>query len=140
MTGKLWVGVAMGLLALGAGCRMCLHHYDYCGPLFDGQCGGACDPRARAGSILAGSAAPVVDGVDESYGPALPDQATGLAPYFGPDFGVPPEQGSSVTERKLEDPPVEAAPAPEESTHTTPSPATGETQGWTAQKGSRILR
>src|SRR3972149_1711971 len=42
--------VVMGLVAFCAGCTMCCHPYDYCGPVYDncGQCGSG----ARAGSIL----------------------------------------------------------------------------------------
>ncbi len=40
------------LLAVSAGCRMCSHPNDYCGPTFDrGSCQ-SCDPIARSGSIL----------------------------------------------------------------------------------------
>ena len=43
----------VALLAVTAGCRVCAHPYDYCGPLFDGQGGQyCCCPNARAGSIL----------------------------------------------------------------------------------------
>jgi|GEM_PF-1238609 len=45
--------VAISLLTATVGCRMCAHPYDYCGPLYQGDCGGVpCDPCARAGSIL----------------------------------------------------------------------------------------
>ena len=40
------------LLALTAGCRMCAHPYDYCGPTYTGAPGESCDAKARRGSIL----------------------------------------------------------------------------------------
>jgi len=43
-----------------AGCTMCAHPYDECGPTFTGGCGQSCDPDARAGSILASSTGSVV--------------------------------------------------------------------------------
>jgi len=48
--------VIVGLIVAAAGCRTCISNYDYCGPLFTGECGGVpCDPCARAGSILSPS-------------------------------------------------------------------------------------
>ncbi len=45
----------VALVALTAGCRMCAHPYDDCGPLFTGDsCGPPCAPHARAGSVLQG--------------------------------------------------------------------------------------
>ena len=40
------------LVALTAGCSMCAHPYDYCGPTFTGEAGQQCMPNARACSIL----------------------------------------------------------------------------------------
>ena len=40
------------LVAVAGGCRMCAESYDYCGPTYNGECDGQCDPNARAGSIL----------------------------------------------------------------------------------------
>ncbi len=42
------------LLAVTAGCRMCAHPYDYCGPVFTGANGEPCDANVRHGSILSG--------------------------------------------------------------------------------------
>ena len=39
----------VALLPVMAGCRMCAHPYDYCGPTFTGECGTCC-PDARQGS------------------------------------------------------------------------------------------
>lgn len=40
-------------LTAAAGCRMCAHPYDECGPTFVGECGPVCcNPYARAGSVL----------------------------------------------------------------------------------------
>jgi hypothetical protein len=52
--------IAMGLgitivLLVAAGCTMCCHPNDYCGPVYD-SCGGqSCSMYHRAGSILAGT-------------------------------------------------------------------------------------
>jgi hypothetical protein len=46
------------LVAATAGCRMCAHPYDYCGPTFTGEGCQECTSDARAGSIL--SPGPVV--------------------------------------------------------------------------------
>ena len=49
-TGLLFTVAA--LLAVSAGCSMCSHPHDYCGPTFDRGSDQSCDPIARAGSIL----------------------------------------------------------------------------------------
>ncbi len=40
---------------------MCAESYDYCGPTFNGQCDGQCDPNARAGSILSPNPGMIVE-------------------------------------------------------------------------------
>jgi hypothetical protein len=47
--------VLLGVILLGAGCTMCCHPYDYCGPVFQPGCDGKpfCSP-CRCGSILDG--------------------------------------------------------------------------------------
>ena len=51
----LGLGVVAVLLAV-AGCTMCCHPYDYCGPVYD-DCGyHSCSPCSRAGSVLSGVA------------------------------------------------------------------------------------
>ena len=53
------LGVAAVLLAV-AGCTMCCHPYDYCGPVYD-DCGcHSCSPCYRAGSVLSGSPEPTL--------------------------------------------------------------------------------
>lgn len=49
---------AAGLVALTAGCRMCAHPYDYCGPTFTAEGCQECMPNARACSILAPEGGP----------------------------------------------------------------------------------
>jgi hypothetical protein len=51
----------VALIALSAGCAMCAHPYDYCGPTFTGECGQVCDPMARAGSRLSPPLEPMLD-------------------------------------------------------------------------------
>jgi hypothetical protein len=50
----LGLGVAAVLLA-AAGCRMCCHPYDYCGPVYQGGDCQSCSRGDRAGSVLAGT-------------------------------------------------------------------------------------
>lgn len=52
-----WCSVAV-LLTL-AGCTMCCHPYDNCGPVLDNGCN-SCSTHARAGSILDGTPQPVM--------------------------------------------------------------------------------
>jgi hypothetical protein len=40
------------LVALSTGCMMYDGAYDYCGPLYTGDCGQTCNPMARAHSVL----------------------------------------------------------------------------------------
>jgi len=49
-----WISVLsiVALLALSAGCAMCAHPYDYCGPVYNGGSCQACTAGGRAGSIL----------------------------------------------------------------------------------------
>ena len=51
MSRALYAGCFLGWLIMAAGCAMCAHPYDYCGPVIDDP--QACCPNARAGSILA---------------------------------------------------------------------------------------
>jgi hypothetical protein len=45
------LGVAV-VLAVAAGCTMCCHPYDNCGPVYDDSCGEPYCSNVRAGSIL----------------------------------------------------------------------------------------
>ena len=75
-----WSVVA--LLAATAGCRMCAHPYDYCGPMFTGECGSDCAWNSREGSILSETAGPMssyeVTSPDAMV--PIPDQMTGPVP------------------------------------------------------------
>jgi hypothetical protein len=51
MFAKIAFATLLGLSLLSAGCTMCCHPYDYCGPVYDG---GQCS-NERAGSVLDGS-------------------------------------------------------------------------------------
>jgi hypothetical protein len=46
---------AVAILAAVAGCTMCCHPYDNCGPVWDGGECQTCSPHYRAGSIFAGT-------------------------------------------------------------------------------------
>jgi hypothetical protein len=53
------LGVVAVLLTI-AGCTMCCHPYDYCGPVY-GDCGcNSCSPCCRTGSVLSGSSEPML--------------------------------------------------------------------------------
>ena len=43
----------MAVLLAAAGCTMCCHPYDYCGPVYEGDGCQSCSLHSRAGSILA---------------------------------------------------------------------------------------
>ena len=47
------LGVVVFLMSV-AGCTMCCHPYDYCGPVHDGCGCQSCSPCYRAGSVLSG--------------------------------------------------------------------------------------
>ena len=49
----LFASLILGLVAVTAGCSMCSHPYDDCGPLFTGGCDGNQCTGPRAGSIRA---------------------------------------------------------------------------------------
>ena len=50
--------VTLAMVATTAGCRMCAHPYDYCGPTFTGEDCQQCMPNARACSILSPGGSP----------------------------------------------------------------------------------
>lgn len=93
---------AITLLTATVGCRMCAHPYDYCGPLFTGDCGSVpCDPCARAGSILGpplylpGSGEVMVEGEVESRETIIQSQ-----PMEQPRIeSLPPEVTRPVSRR-----------------------------------------
>lgn len=74
----------VALVAVTCGCRMCADPYDYCGPLFTGDCcGPPCAPYARAGSILSCGCQPCGGppcGCQSVPGPVMAPGATGPAP------------------------------------------------------------
>jgi hypothetical protein len=53
--------VVVAVLAVVAGCTMCCHPYDYCGPVFEGQGRHAtgCSQGVRAASVFAGTGSTV---------------------------------------------------------------------------------
>lgn len=46
----------LGVLATAAGCTMCCHSYDYCGPIYDGPYATGCEHNLRANSVFSGTA------------------------------------------------------------------------------------
>ena len=60
-------------LIAAAGCRMCAHPYDECGPMSGGGCSQGCGSSVRAGSIMSGESASAVDAgevSDQTISPA----------------------------------------------------------------------
>ncbi|GAB4140198.1 MAG: hypothetical protein Kow0040_28600 [Thermogutta sp.] len=142
MQQKIWLYILATLIFL-SGCRMCASPYDYCGPTFLGRAGeggcNSCSPVApRAGSAVApvsddvllsasGTAtdAPVVEDPSLPFEPEenrpllSTDRPVKLSPPYARsiepviDFGVPPENIISITDRKLEDAPdLGSSPSP----------------------------
>ncbi len=75
------------LLAVSAGCRMCSHPNDYCGPTFDRDNCNSCNPLARSGSILS----PPINGEGGCGCDSCAVQAS-------PDEQLPAEKIISVTD------------------------------------------
>jgi hypothetical protein len=64
---------AVGLLVAAAGCHMCAHPYDNCGPLWTGpNCGPCPGPLTRADSILPPGTGPGAAGPEASVVPVYP--------------------------------------------------------------------
>ncbi len=121
MARTILAGCLIGLLAISAGCKMCAHPYDYCGPTFDGGCTVNCDPYARACSIL--SPSPYVDSCGGSCGGCVSSAVEPGEELVAETTGV-----EAVRLRPI--PKVAAKPMPgvEEPAHETP----GDSPGWVA--------
>ncbi|MBN1590891.1 MAG: hypothetical protein JW888_15365 [Pirellulales bacterium] len=79
----------LGLTA-GAGCRMCAHPFDYCGPTYVGECGTVCcDPDARAGSVLS----PPLDTT------AVPEMIVDESSELVEEVSLPISQAEKTTKR-----------------------------------------
>lgn len=125
-----WMWIAVSLVAVSGGCRMCAHCYDNAGPVFGGDCPSGCGYDARAGSILSGGV-PMVEGSIEPAAQAPSGPSTELQPVptiqpqpapttepqlppyvppttqsssnggLHPEFGVDPRMIISITDRKV---------------------------------------
>jgi hypothetical protein len=150
------LGVVAALLA-AAGCRMCCHPYDHCGPVYDGNGCQSCSSQSRAGSILSGAseimpsaglARRPVQGGSVSYAPAE-GQVQGQSATFTKVGGrvqgrvqgqvrlgdVPgSERIVSVTDRVVE-PSTASSDAPQVAAETSTEPAKPlPVKGWTARR------
>jgi len=85
---SMWAFV--GLMLFAAGCSMCGHPYDYCGPVHnDGNCSN-CDTRTRSGSILAPSQGQVVQSGEATQGQVISEQVpSGDVIFEGPVIEEP---------------------------------------------------
>ena len=129
---------AIALLLATAGCRMCCHPYDYCGPVYEDRGCQSCGSQTRAGSILAGgplAAAPVASESQPSapVSAPVPRNAQTKAPW-----GVVPGSARivSVTDRVVA-PATTAAESSEvvadASANSSQSPAS---DGWTTRRST----
>jgi hypothetical protein len=101
MSRSLLLYIPLGLLVVAAGCTMCANSYDECGPTFTGRCPQQCKSTARAGSILSA----------EAY---LPNEPAALDEEWSSDgAGQVPGKVLSITDRKVDKPPIAASPAAE---------------------------
>ena len=130
------MALGLGLVAVSftlAGCRMCQHPFDYCGPVYDyaTDCQ-SCSMQSRAGSILENTPAP------------MPAQAEQYQEYVEGEMRLGDVPGSeqilSVTDRV-----VEPAVAPTESSQmawrsSPTSPDTLPATGWTARRSVPAMR
>ena len=130
------MAMGLGLVAVLftlAGCRMCQHPFDYCGPVYDyaPDCQ-SCSMQSRAGSILEGVPHP------------MPAQAEQYQEYVEGEMRLGDVPGSeqilSVTDRV-----VEPAVAPTESSQmawrsSPTSPDTLPATGWTARRSVPAMR
>ena len=96
----------VALIALSAGCAMCAHPYDYCGPTFTGECGQACDPMARAGSRLSPPLEPML------HDTAVSGEAAVATEEKSPTAGAAEEQ-PQATKESTSEPAPETLPEPE---------------------------
>ncbi|OHB83386.1 MAG: hypothetical protein A2V98_12435 [Planctomycetes bacterium RBG_16_64_12] len=133
--------IAIALVGMAAGCRMCASPYDYCGPTFTGACGEECSQTARSGSVLSGYVAPYPD---DGYlqEPVLPGDETALyndeaAPQDDEAAPQDDEMASgiilSVTDKKVDEA-AEAEPQVVGEAPALPS------QGWRAVRPAETTR
>ena len=89
---------AIVLVAAAAGCSMCAHPYDYCGPTFMGGNYQTCDPDARAGSILSPPIQTAAEGVMTPTEEVVSPMGEQIAPsdYFSQDSAQPPAASNRV--------------------------------------------
>lgn len=101
----------VAVLLIVAGCTMCCHPYDYCGPVYD-DCGQSCSPCYRAGSVLSGCASePTMESGGVAHRTAS-GQAVARAPAERHRSGNRPVQGQSLARVPApRQPPISSKPA-----------------------------
>jgi hypothetical protein len=89
----------LALVAVTAGCSMCAHPFDYCGPLASGGCGGQACMGPRAGTVrnpgdpVTGSGVVLTSGEEVYYDETVP-QPMGGAPVGAAPPAPAPVAGS----------------------------------------------
>jgi hypothetical protein len=143
--------VAVSLISLTAGCRLCATCDDYSGPVIDGTCQTGCG-NARAGSILSGMPAmpamptmaePMLQPAPEMQTqpqiesnfqppPASAYSSSGSQSQYGDvarQLGIDPKMIVSVTDRKVEDSPEATPQEAPQLAEESAGPTTSETPG-----------
>ena len=77
-------------LTASAGCRICAHPYDYCGPTYVGECSDiCCNPYARAGSVLSPPLRSTAGGCEGCLEPIPMDSEMAASSNNGTGHAVP---------------------------------------------------
>jgi len=121
--------IAVAWIAFSAGCRMCAHPYDYCGPVDTGCADNCCPNGPRAGSLFAmGAATPSGGEIDYRMEatPSILESDTEAAP-------AEPSTEESIPPPSLSEPisDLDEPSAEEDGPRLT---SAVETPGWTARR------
>ena len=125
----LGLGIVSVLLAVAAGCTMCCHPYDQCGPVFNGSACSSCSPCYRANSVLSGTPSPMPSpALAQRQAEGQPVSRVSLQKAIRSDAKSGDVAGSqrivSVTDRKVES---SATPASQSSVTSESSPEPAST-------------
>jgi hypothetical protein len=139
------LGGVAGLLAI-AGCTMCCHPYDYCGPVLEADGCQTCASNTRAGSILAGTreAVPSPEPMQHQSQPATLSRAAVERQIHGDQRlgDVPGSQRMLSEADRVVDSGTTSTDQPQVAAELLAEPAKPlPTQGWTARRPTQeVLR